>query len=1029
MFLRSLLIASVLCILCGSVLQHSNGDDFVDFESTIAPIFARHCLECHSSGNAEGGLDLSSRKGWQTGGESGPVHNADEALAGLMWSYVSDDSMPKDRASLSAEEKAAIRQWLVADASWTMEQIDPYAYADNRRAGYQWWSLQRVVRPQVPSLENNWQVRSPIDSFIHQSLQAKGLTPATQADRRTLIRRLYFDLIGLPPTPQQIAEFIDDAADDAYDRLVERLLASPHYGERWARHWLDVVRFGETQGFERNLIRENAWRYRDWVVRAFNDDLPYDDFIRYQIAGDVIAPDDYDAVIATGYHVCGTWDQVGHIEGSPTMRQAARWDHLEDLVGTLGQSFLGITLHCARCHDHKFDPISQKDYYQIASLLGGVTQEKDERSGLKLVMDEERLTRLKSQQQELADKLEAIQHQWREKYAVPKNDTAETDPGLQAFYHFGKVSSNNAPESISNLVDKGAGPPLKRIGDKIWSSGQNAKALNEAIREANSLTISLWLRSSSLNQTGPARILTLSIDTGQRNVTIGQDKDRFDVRLRTTSTDGNGLPSLASPPNSVSITETHLVFTFDAAGTTTLYLNGKRVAEHPTGGSLANWSDDFQLAFGDEVGGQRRWQGDVMAAGVFSRALSASEVQQQFSIGPTVDSPGQWSGGSTIEKLLQHASNREITEFERAKNELDEVESQIQSLRFDGTAHVVVSRQPDIFHVLSRGDMRKPMDEVVPQGVAAISQHGLSSDFGLSRDSPEGERRRMLASWIADPRNPLTARVMANRMWQYHFGAGLVDTPNDFGFNGGRPSHADLLDWLASELMNPQTPIVAGEDLKPWSIKHLHRLIVQSATYRQESRVANLAASELDSDNRLLWRFPLKRLEGEAIRDAALMVSGALNDRVGGPSYRDMQYQFNQNAEFSNPTGEFNAEANRRTIYRLWARSGNHPLLQTFDCPDPSVSVPLRTQTTTPLQALSLLHNTTLENCSKEFAKRVRRESPQDVSFQVRLAYEIAFGRTADHDEVQLAVDFIESVDLEQFCLVLLNSSEFVFVN
>jgi len=577
---------------------------------------------------------------------------------------------------------------------------------------------------------------------LQAKLQEAGLRPAEAADPRLLIRRLYFDLVGLPPTPEEVQAFIRDPSPAAYAEMVEKLLASPQYGERWARHWLDVVRFGETQGYERNLIRENAWQYRDWVIRAFNQDLPYDDFVRYEIAGDVIKPDDFDAVMATGYHVCGTWDQVGHLEGSATMRTAARWDHIEDLVGTLGQGFLAMTINCARCHDHKFDPISHTDYYQVAATLGGVTQEKEERSGLKLK----------------------------------------------------QADAPEAPE-------------------------------------------------------------------------------------------------------------------------------------------------------------------------------------------------------------------------------------------FKGKAHVILSKQPPVFHVLARGDMRKPLDEVAPRGLEALARVGLSADFGLANDAPESARRLKLAEWLADPRNPLTPRVIVNRLWHYHFGRGIVDTPSDFGFNGGRPSHPQLLDWLASELISPSCKASEAEALKPWSLKHIHRLIVHSTAYRQTSLIENSKAAEVDAENRLLWRFSTRRLEGEAVRDAALQVASALNPKMGGPSFRDMQFKMNNNGEFTDPTGDFNAEVNRRTIYRLWARSGANPMLQSLDCPDPSVAAPQRSKTITPLQALSLLNHSTMEKCAEQMAERLRKDVGDEVDKQVTRAYWLAYSRPPTVEETKLARDFVAEAGLTQLCLVLLHTNEFLSVN
>ena len=700
------------------------------FDAEVAPILARHCLECHGRSLQKGKLALATESAALAGGASGPAIEPGKPDDSLLWMYVESDEMPRDRPPLSDAEKRRLRRWIAEGATWGTPEIDPFLVTTDRRAGYDWWSLQPLRRPEPPAVRDEGWVRNEIDRFILARLESHDLRPAPEADRRTLIRRLSFDLTGLPPEPEEVERFVADTDDRAYEKLVDRMLASPRYGERWARHWLDVVRFGESQGFERNHVRENAWRYRDWVIQAFNDDLPYDEFIRQQIAGDVLHPDDLDALIATGYHVCGTWDQVAHLEGSAEMQKATRYDELEDLVATLGQSFLGLTINCARCHDHKFDPISQKEYYQFAALLGGVTQEKEERS---------------------------------------------------------------------------------------------------------------------------------------------------------------------------------------------------KIALAPT--------------------------------------------------------PGQPD--------------------------------------FAGVAHVIIPRQPPVMALLERGDYRQPREVVSPAGLKALS--GLPGDFDLPPDAPEARRREALARWLSDPRNPLTSRVFVNRLWYHHFGQGIVETPSDFGFNGGRPSHPELLDYLASR-------VVEGG----WKVKDLHRLIVTSAAYRQESRAHNDRAESLDSDNHLLWHANRRRLEGEAVRDAALAVAGALNPKVGGPSFVDVKLNkkgANTNHEFTDPTGEFSEAVNRRTIYRLWARSGNHPLLEALDCPDPSVMSPRRTRTITPIQALSLSNNVFMEKCAGRFADRLRREVGDDVSRQIDRAWRLAFARLPSDRERQAAREFVARQGLEQLVLVLFNTNEFLFVN
>ncbi len=772
-------------------------------DEQIATLLARRCVECHNSNSKAGGLDLSTAAAALQGGESGPAIVPGKSAKSLLWRNVDSNEMPKDRPALSAEEKQLLRRWLDAGAVWGNKVIDPRAYSTERRAGYDWWSLQPVTNPPPPAAGTSWAVND-IDHFVLAKLEARRLEPAPRADRRTLVRRLYFDLIGLPPTPEAVQRFVQDESPAAYERLVDELLRSPHYGERWARHWLDVVRFGESQGFERNWIRDDAWRYRDWVVRALNRDLPYDEFVRQQIAGDVLYPNSVEALIATGYHVCGAWDQVAHLEGSAMMRVAARQDHLEDLVATLGQAFLGMTINCARCHDHKFDPISQQDYYQMAALLGGVNQEEKERQ-VNIVPDGDRERQLKRRLKRLDGEIAELDNRLREKYQ-------------------------------------------------------------------------------------------------------GHATKPRDVR------DG--------------------------------------------------------------------------------------------------ESPDTWLAAASGEERAAHRALRD---------QRRQLQDELGQLRFSGRLHVVVPKQPAVFHVLARGDFRNEREVAAPAGLSALSVGGLPADFGLKPDAPEDQRRVALAKWLTDRRNPLTARVFVNRLWRHHFGRGIVDTPSDFGFAGDRPSHPKLLNYLAWRFME-----------NGWKVKDIQRLIVTSATYRQQSRVVNRAAEEIDPGNRLLWRTALRRLEGEVIRDAVLSISGALNPQIGGPSYRDVKVaggKMGKNAEFTVPTGEFTPEVNRRTIYRLWARSGGNPMLETLDCPDPCVMAPRRTETITPLQGLALLNNSLMENSARQFARRLRRDAGENVPRQIDLAYRLAFGRTPSKKEIALSAEFVSQQGLEPFCLVLFNANEFLFVN
>ena len=527
------------------------------------------------------------------------------------------------------------------------------------------------------------------------------------------------------------------------------------------------VRFGESQGFERDKIRENAWPYRDWVIDALNADMPYDEFARRQIAGDVLRPDDHAAIIATGFLVAGPFDEVGKQQQSAAMKAVVRQDELEDLVSVVGQTFLGLTVNCARCHDHKFDPIRQQEYYQLCSALDGV------------------------------------QHGTR--------DLSE--------------------------------PAVREQAKKL---DQQLAPLQKTLREVEA----------------------------------------------------------KKPP--------------------------------------------------DESG--RR-----------------DELKQQ------------------------------IAALTEQKAKLNIVTTYAVTPQTPGVTHVLTARQSG-----SAGCRRDAGGDRGPRGAP--------DGFGLSADAPDADRRTRLADWITDEQQPLFARVMVNRLWHHHFGAGLVDTPNDFGFNGGRPSHPELLDYLASELIR------GG-----WRLKRLHRLIVTSATYRQSSRYDDQAAG-VDADNRLLWRKSPVRLEAESLRDAMLTVAGQLNPQMGGPGYRDFT-TYVHNTQFYSMLDPVGYEFQRRTVYRTWIRSGRSGLLDVFDCPDPSTKTPRRAVTVTPLQALALSNNSFVLRMSEQFAQRLRREAGEVVAGQVRRACELCYARCPDEAELAALVPFAAEHGPAELCRVLLNSNEFLYVD
>ena len=679
-------------------------DGKVDFLREVRPILQERCSECHGPKKQKGGLRLDAKTHAMKGGDDGkviePGHSDGSKLIRFIEGRNPDDVMPPKGERLTAEQIALLRRWIDEGADWP---------DDGRPPRSEHWSLQPLKLPAVPALTG---VGTEIDAFVQAKLSAPGMALSPPTDRATLIRRVTFDLTGLPPTPAEIDAFIAEESPRAYETLVERLLASPGYGERWGRHWLDVARYTESQGFEYDRLRDNAWHYRDYVIKSFNDDKPYDRFVREQVAGDVLEPLTDDGLVGPSLLVCGPWDAAGNIQKNAAQKMITREDELEDLISVVGQTFLGLTINCARCHSHKFDPIPQDEYYRIKSVFEGVKH-------------------------------------------------------------------------------------------------------------------------------------------GERPI----------------------------GPASVSYV-------------------GTRVQPAPT----------------------RR---------------------------------------------------------------------------------------------LKRGEVTSPAEVVSPGALSAIVD--LDADFGLAADAPEAQRRVKFADWLGDPRNPLPARVMANRVWHWHFGQGIVSSPNDFGASGVRPTHPELLDWLAAKF------IESG-----WSVKALHRLIVNSATYRQSSAL-NEKAAEGDADNQLLWRFTPRRLEAEAVRDAMLAVSGQLNPAMGGPSFRPFTItEFN--AAFYHLVDRAEPEFNRRTVYRANVNSGKDALLDAFDCPDPSVKTPRRGVTTTPLQALELMNNSFVQRQAKCLAERAMTSANDDLNAAIRTAYRLALGRPPSSVEADRAAAAANERGLASVCWALLNSTEFLYV-
>ena len=989
----------------------------IDFERQIRPLLVERCGDCHGPDTQESSLRLDVRHRALRGGDFGPVilpgKSPESELVRRVTSTDEKKMMPPDGDRLAAAEVDLLKAWIDAGAGWPETQADRQAAASDRDPRLDHWAWHPFTRPAVPAPQPPGPVRSgsggntnekadrnEIDRFIAAKLAEKHLAPAPEADPRTLIRRLSFDLLGLPPTPAEVEAFVADPAADAYEKLVDRLLASPHYGERWARHWLDVAHYADTHGFERDKLRPNAWRYRDFCIRAINADMPYDEFLRLQVAGDVAAPDDAEKVVATGFLAAGPWDFVGQVEtGSDALRRQARADDLDDMITQVMTSACGVTINCARCHDHKIDPIPQREYYALTAVFGGVTRGERPTS--------EAGARLHERQKE--DLAAAIRQARMEVHSLAGRPidladivgggdgrgSGEKGAGIDP-----RTGKARGPEPVGRLdgitvnrVSPGPKPPVNAVfipdgpGDvPVSTTGLVVKGIPDTSAEG-------W----DVIRNGPV-------------------KEQFSTKLGDVdyAADGHSLLGLHANAG----------ITFDLAaiaGAATLHSPRFR-AVAGYGGRTATSGADFHvfvdgtLAAGGRIG---RDDGGVpldvpLPAGARFLTLVATDA------GNSISNDQVFFGDPRIEGEpgTEAEPGRKPDPARRAEAtaRLARLEQELKSLPPHEAFFGPVVQPPPPVKVQIRGNPETTGDDVGPGTISALA--GLPSVFG-DATLPDADRRRAIADWITSPQNPLTSRVIVNRLWHHHFGTGIVDTPSDFGLGGGTPSHRDLLDWLAAELVD-----------HGWSLKHLHRLICTSHTYRQRSCVVPeaAAATAVDADNRLLWRQNPRRLDAESLRDATLAVSGCLNDAMYGPGYRDFDYEEAYAPVYRYITAD-SPELWRRSIYRFVVRSTPQAFMTTLDCPNPANLAPARMETTTALQSLALLNNDFMLRQAGHWARRLEREAGGDPAAQVRRGFALALARQPDDAEVAAAVKLVERAGLVQFCRMLLNANEFVYVD
>jgi hypothetical protein len=1046
---------TILCLLLATCVA----DAKIDFANDVAPIFAEHCTKCHGEEKQKGALRLDSPEGVARGGDSGEplfvAGNSEQShLIRLVTGAEPDLQMPPKGEPLPAAKIAILRQWI--DAGAVLPKLDPNAL----RQTTDHWSFQPLKRPTPPASDDTW-IRNPIDAFVLATLKAKGLSPSPRADDRQLTRRLHQVMLGLPPSEQT-------DTDAPWAEQVKTALASPHYGERWASHWLDLARFGETHGFEMNRERPEAWPYRDYVIAAFNDDKPYDQFVREQIAGDSVG-----APIGTSFLVAGPVDQVKGQD--PMLRLVQRQNELDDMINTTGTAFLGLTTGCARCHNHKFDPISQTDYFAMQAVLAGVrhsagTLPETEADRQRKAELDARIGELRKQLLDFVpaakqdpfvaiadDEAEHLQKSegtgnnpkgpepnlsggaytwWTNK---PGQPVAAYPPRVEGQYRiwlsWGAGYKTHSTDARYRIGDR----EIARVNQQLWADGSGKVDSTRQWSGLYDAGVHTLTRSDSLVLVGgdTGKAITADIVFFQKvddpnapalppglrppisathNLEVFAPREAKFVRFRITATNGA----------QACIDELEIF-----CGDRNVALEGKASSNgdfvHPLHklaqindghyGNAKSWiaaknSGWVQIALPEITRVDRiEWARD-------REGKYADRLATDYRI-ETATEAGKWEflcgsvnrkGGSSKESgPIYRFDGLPEAEARRGKDLLAQLKAAQKSQgNIQRKAYIGAFSQPGATHRLYRGEPNQKREVVTPGGIAILA------DLGLAKDSPEKARRLALANWIASADNPLTARVMVNRLWQFQFGTGLVDTPSDFGANGTPPSHPDLLDWLAAEFID-----------SGWSVKHIQRLILESNTWQQSSHPRSDALAK-DGASRLLWRFPPRRLEAEGIRDSICLVSGVLDTRMGGPGFSPFAVQ-KENVRHYHPKEDYGPEDWSRMIYMTKVRQEREQVFGVFDCPDASQVMPTRSRSTTPLQALNLLNSRFVLQQADLLAKRLQSEAPEPPA-QIIRAWQLLYGRAPDTHESRDALVLTQAHGLPALCRALLNSNEFLFI-
>ena len=893
----------------------------LNFEDDIQPLLEDYCIDCHGPDKQKSGFRVDRRVHLLKGGDTGlpaviPDNPAGSYLIEVIKSSDPEIGMPPKGGKLFDDEVELLEKWIAEGAIW------PGQMEDKIEEGTDHWAFKEIKRPKVPTTSSN-----PIDAFIDHRLKKEGIPKGRETDPHTLIRRVSIVLTGLPPQPSRVVQFLSEYQKDphlAYMSLVEELLASPHFGERWAQHWLDVIRWAETNGSESNLYRKMAWVYRDYVIRAFNQDLPYDEFVRQQLAGDGLGVGE-----ALGFLVAGPHVPAATVGQEPSAIRQARADRMDEIMQTVGASMLGVTMSCARCHNHKFDPISIQDYYSMTAVF------QDIEFGSRFPefsKDHPRKTKANQIWREVA----------RNRNILRKNNTPwEEDWGGYKEVHW-------EPVEVTGL----------RLN--FWSGYVGLDEVEI-----------FGLPSENFNLANASNGTKVHTD-----VAFDQQGGRFPV---SRLIDGKyGTQRWQASYNKQKKQNPWIEFTF----------------EKPIKVGRLRMSTNREYYFETDYLEQKNKFN-------FDKFLVNVKLTD-----------GTWKEIASIKKIRDRMNKEKSL-----GDATEEINHLAYRLSEEGPRPSFVGSfiKPEITHVFHRGSPENPRAVVFP-GAPKI----LSGDLGIDNDASGRARRAKFAEWMMDEKNPLTARVMANRIWQHVFGAGLVVTGGDFGRAGAPPSHPELLDWIAAEFSSPTRP-----EGTPWSMKELIRLFVTSDTFKRSSQPSDVGM-EKDAASSLLWRFPPRRVEAEVIRDGILLASGKLNRKMGGRSYRI--HNVKKTYAQWEVTNNFGPETWRRMIYQERMRRVDDQIFTAFDFPDCGQVRAKRPVSTTPLQALNLMNSDFVVDQAEHIAKRAKDESKGNLTKSVVRAFELVFTRKPNKEELKASVQIAKERGLEIVCRALVNSNEFAFL-